>query len=436
LQASSRLLGLQLLRSSVANCNRRAFLQQHVQWAALLLTTLRAEQQQQQREERPGPPSAVAAEACACLATYFARVGRMLEIPGLRRDGAAAASKLSAVLLQQQGEAPPPLLLLPQGQQALLAALTALPASFRQQQKQLEQQVLTLLMQPAAGGGGGLLAACAGALPRITGDGSSWSAFCQRLLLTAHRLLDVLLLQMDDQQVAAAARGAVDPAAEPLPLLPASGGSGSLSSEAYAAGFRQLDAVLHALRQLLTGSFPAAVPVPAGGLLLLASRVLSVDDSAGGGKAAVAATSSRLPQLCLQLPAMQAAALALLQRLLAAAGAAATPYFVASARLLAELLQRSAAGGGAVGTSPLMSCLLLALLLLLLLLPFMRLPLLPGTSLALWTKCSTPFPIISLLSAIPAGTLPAVCRRAPAADHSWCRRHPPPGASAAPGRCR
>ena len=104
-QATSRLLGLQLLGSTLANCHRRIFLQQHAQWAALLLATLRSEQQRTQKS-RGGQPTAAAAEACACLAAYFARVGRMLEVPGLRRDGAAAASKLAALLLQQPGQAP------------------------------------------------------------------------------------------------------------------------------------------------------------------------------------------------------------------------------------------------------------------------------------------------------------------------------------------
>ena len=374
LQASSRLLGAQLLRSAIADCHRRAFLQHHAAWAAALLAALRAEQQraaQQQQQQ----PSAVAAEACTALASYFARVGRMLEVPGLRRDGSAAASKLAAILLQQGQKqqqrsedgggvaAPPSLLALPQGQAALLAALAALPASFRQQQKQLEGALLPLLMAPrggsnAGGAGAGLLPACVAALPRVAGDASAWSAFCQRLLASAHRLADPLLLGLDDAQLAAAARASVDPSAEPLPGLPApaAGGAGALSSEAYAAGFVQLEAVLAALRQLLAASYPAAVPLPAGGLLLLASRLCSVDDGAAAGQArSAAAASSRFPQLCLQLPGVLCGALGVLQQALAAAGAAAAPYFVAAARLLSDLLQRSAAGvgGGALATSAL-----------------------------------------------------------------------------------
>lgn len=335
-------MGLQLLHTALAHCHRRAFLARHAQWAALLLATLRGEQQRSQKQghgqdgtaEAPAAPSEVAREACACLAVYFTRLGRMLEVPGVRRDGAAAASKLAAQLLQQgqrqQGQkgqqaaaAAAPLLALPQGQQALLAALTALPASFRQHQKALEAQLLPLLMQQgvAAAEGSPLLAACAAALPRATGDGSSWSTFCQRLLVSAHQLADVLLLGLDDAHLAAAARAAVDPSAHPLPLLPPAGGA-ALGSDAYAAAWGQLGAVLQALQALLGTSYPAPAPVPTGGLLLLVNRLLSVEDSG-------AAPSSRFPLLCLQLPGAQAAALRLLQRLLAASGSAAAPYFAA-----------------------------------------------------------------------------------------------------------
>lgn len=424
----------------ITNCHRRTFLQQHAQWAAALLTALRAEQQRGQQQQQQ--PSAVAAEACACLAAYFGRVGRMLEVPGLRRDGAAAASKLAAILLQQgqkqqQQEAeqagqaaaapPPPLLLLPQGQAALLAALSALPASFRQQLKALEAALLPLLMSPAAGGGSAMLAACVAALPRIAGDGSTWSAFCQRLLLTAHRLLDALLLGLDDSQLAAAVRTATDPAAEPLPLLPSSG-TGALAGEAYAAAFGQLAAVLETLRQMLSGSYPAAVPLPAGGLLLLVSRIASLDDSSAGGRAtAAAAASSRFPHLCLQLPGMQAAALAALQQMLAVAGAAAAPYFVAASRLLSELLQRSAVGvgGGALATSALVSdrhwcC--------------------KGSGLSLHLPgplqcCKDTLRTHSLLLRPAAGALPAVHHCPPAAGDSWRGGREGPGTSPAPGRC-
>lgn len=362
-QAASRLMGMRLLHSMLANCDRRTFMQRHMQWAAALLAALRSEQAQAQQA-----PSDAAAEACSCLAAYFARVGRMLEVPGMRRDGSAAASKLVALLLApqrhspahqesqqptlQQQQQPAPLLRLLQGQQALLAALHALPAACRHQQKALEQAVLPLLMGP---GSSGLLAACAAALPRITGDGAAWSAFCQRLIITAHCLGDLLLLSLDDRQLAMAGRAAADPAAEPLPLPAATAvGGAALSGEAYVAGFGQLAAVLQALLQLLSQSYPSAVPVPTGGLVLLVSRLLSVDDAGGGGGGAsgAATANARFPQLRLQLPALQAASLRLLSQLLAASGAAGTPYFVAAARLLGELLQRSAApGGGALATS-------------------------------------------------------------------------------------
>ncbi|PSC71891.1 proline-glutamic acid-and leucine-rich 1 [Micractinium conductrix] len=374
-EASQRLLGLQVLRSTVTNCERRMFLTRHVSWAALLLATLRGEQQRSAKGDPAAAQqqqlSGVATEALACLAAYFSRVGLMIEVPGVRRDGAAAASKLGALLLQPAGgqqdraaaaptsaAAPAALLTTPAGQQALLAALTALPASFRQQHKALEGAVLPLLVRPGAAPSS-LLAACAAALPRIAGDATSWSALCQRLLASAHRLADSLLLGLDDAQLSAAARDSTDPSAEPLPLLPVDGGrGGSLGGEAYAAGFRQLAAVLATLQALLAGSYPAPVPVPTAGLLLLVSRLVSVDETAGaGGKAAVAAAAStRYAQLCLRLPDVQAAALGLLRRMLAACGSAATPYFTATACTLAEMLQRCSASDGATTLSAAVRC--------------------------------------------------------------------------------
>ena len=51
-----------------------------------------------------------------------------------------------------------------------------------------------------------LAAACVASLPRINGDGASWSAMAQRLLTSAHALLDTLLLGLEDQGLAGTAR--------------------------------------------------------------------------------------------------------------------------------------------------------------------------------------------------------------------------------------
>lgn len=54
-----------------------------------------------------------------------------------------------------------------------------------------------------------LAAACVAALPRVNGDGASWSALAQRLLATSHALLDVLLLGLDDRGLVGTARWGV-----------------------------------------------------------------------------------------------------------------------------------------------------------------------------------------------------------------------------------
>lgn len=43
-------------------------------------------------------------------------------------------------------------------------------------------------------------------------------------------------------------------------------------------GLAQAAALLETLERLLTAPFPAPVPLPAGGLLLLLTRILSMDD--------------------------------------------------------------------------------------------------------------------------------------------------------------
>ena len=59
--------------------------------------------------------------------------------------------------------------------------------------------------------------------------------------------------------------------------------AGSASGARSLAGLRaQAGALLDTLERLLTGPFPVAAPVPAAALLLLITRVLSVDDSGTG----------------------------------------------------------------------------------------------------------------------------------------------------------
>ncbi|GAB4819503.1 hypothetical protein N2152v2_006549 [Parachlorella kessleri] len=345
-QASIRKDGLELLACISTHCDRRTFLAGYQEWFTAAVGVLRGSSSQDSKQQQH-----VAAQQAGwqCLAVLFDRIGRMLDIPGVRRDGAALVPKLVALLQQQfpttQAPTEPSAVLGSPAMEALLAAVTALPAPFRQHIKYIEPSIAATLMQPllAPGRAMRLAAACAAALPRINGDGTSWSNMAQRLLATAHGLLDVLLLGLDDQSLVGTARDLLDPHAAPLPGVPS---ATTAPLPAYKAAFGQLEATLHALQALLTRSYPSPVPIPGTGLLLLVTRVLGVDDASGGpGKAG----SSKFAELCLHLPALHAAVLRLLCTLLCAAGAQLASLYLTTARLLAGYLERvTAAGAGAL----------------------------------------------------------------------------------------
>ena len=136
---------------------------------------------------------------------------------------------------------------------------------------------------------------CTPGLPCWTaGDAEVWSSYTQNVLCACHSRLDIAYLGMDDSALAASAKAALDPAAQPL-TAPApdsnlaqhsmagqrsrSAGQCVHSVAAVEAALGQLAGFLDALERLLTVSFPVAVPMPAHGILMLLTRILSFDDS-------------------------------------------------------------------------------------------------------------------------------------------------------------
>jgi hypothetical protein len=215
LQECTRTLALQLLPSLLANCDGPSFLASYQECSAAALAAVKPPAQQAQQEDLEGSAGHGLQEAAAwrCLACVFRRIGRMSEVPGLKRDAAALASKVAQLALPGA----------PQGAtqacddmlDALHAALCALPASFRQVAPQLGTWLQGLL-RAAAGGGGGCearqrrIAACVAALPGAAGGGEpaagAWNALLVRLLHAAHDLLDGLLLGCEDPGLTAASR--------------------------------------------------------------------------------------------------------------------------------------------------------------------------------------------------------------------------------------
>lgn len=156
-QAATRRQGLELLAAAIPDCDRRAFLASHLDWFAVAAGALRAaaaaagngSDSQQQTAEAEATQQA----AWACLAALFSRLRRMLDIPGVRRDGATMVPRLVALLQQRCPASTAPasgtaLPLEPSALVALLVAMTALPAPFRQHLKYLDPILSAALMQP------------------------------------------------------------------------------------------------------------------------------------------------------------------------------------------------------------------------------------------------------------------------------------------------
>lgn len=129
----------------------------------------------------------------------------------------------------------------------------------------------------------------------LAGDAEIWSRHMQNVLCACHTRLDIAYLGMDDSTLAASAKAALDPQADPLMApLPDSkpaqhsaagqhsrvAGQSVHSVASVQAASCQLAGFLDVLETLLTVSYPVAVPIPAHGILMLLTRILSFDDTA------------------------------------------------------------------------------------------------------------------------------------------------------------
>jgi len=99
--------------------------------------------------------------------------------------------------------------------------------------------------------------------------------------------LDIAYLGMDDPALKAASKAALDPDARSLTApISNSAQQGKLAGQsvhsvgAVQGALSQLAGFLEILERMLTLSFPVAVPIPAHGLLMLLTRILSMDDTA------------------------------------------------------------------------------------------------------------------------------------------------------------
>lgn len=128
------------------------------------------------------------------------------------------------------------------------------------------------------------------------GDAATWSTSMQRLLCSCHSTLDTAFLGMDDSSLATAGKAGLDPQAQPIRQTPnilhskgngpahMQGGPGPKQSVHSAAAVQlaleDLTGLLESLERMLALSYPAAVPLPSQGILMLLTRILTMDDSA------------------------------------------------------------------------------------------------------------------------------------------------------------
>jgi hypothetical protein len=331
--------GLNALTVFAEQGNRAAFLANLVEWSTEALTALKASSSQSEDTLQA---------SWRLMAAIFRRAGRLLHIPGVRRDAAPLANKLTAAISQAAGEkgtTNPDTLEL--AFLALHAAFLAVPTSFKPHMKTLEPVVCRAMLSskrsisaisnnaaPAAA----ILAFAA--LPRAGGDLSDWSAAAQRLLVSAHALLDQAYLGLEPAGLVDNCRQGLDSTAPVLPGVVDTTSSTTGGMDSYALTFGQLDAILGSLEAQLTTTFPTPIPLPSSPLLLLATRILSIDADSVAERSA--ASTGKLAELCLRLPTLHSRALDLLKILTLVAGVQLTPLLLSVARALGEQLGKVA----------------------------------------------------------------------------------------------
>lgn len=334
-----KVAGLRSLAVFAAQGSQAEFLSNFADWATDAMNPLRTWESQ----------SEDVLDACWHLITAIMhRAGKLLHVPGVRRDAAPLATKITSAIVQpvQKGRAPTC-----EALHALHAALLAIPSSFKQHAKALEPILGGAVLTGTSSSSARTAAAvrCFAALPRAAGDADAWSSAAQRVLATAHSLLDTAYLNLEPPGLVDSCRQGLDPGAVPVAgtglATPSSCPSDSSVSklaavDSYLLVFSQIEAVLATLCSQLTATYPMPVPLPTSAILLLATRLLSVDADSLSGRAA--ASTGKLAELCLRLPVLHSSAFVLLETLITAAGVQLTPLMMSIARLLGNQLGKVA----------------------------------------------------------------------------------------------
>ncbi|CAL8470253.1 g9795 [Coccomyxa elongata] len=337
-ESSRKHAGVVLLQVLVEECSSQRFMQTFPNCGTKLLLVLKAAATDEVRRS-----------TWAALRSLFVRISQMLELPGVRQEGAALAGKLAGalgpIIKRKQGDAESmtgsTAAVEIEAFEALAAALAAVPTAFRSHLKQLGQFAGEALCGEHSSAALRAAAShCLLLLPHVTGQAEQWSDAVQDVLATAHLQLDILYLGLEDPAAAKTYRATVKPDARGLQA----GGepAGTIqNAQMVVLARKRLAALLDCLERLLTQAAPTPVPVPGSAVVQLCARVLSVDSFLQAGRASPSAAAYM--ELLAVLPGMHAAAAKLLQLLLEVGGGALLPLHKSVTRLLADCLRRLAA---------------------------------------------------------------------------------------------
>mmetsp|Transcript_33644 Transcript_33644/g.74492 ORF Transcript_33644/g.74492 Transcript_33644/m.74492 type:complete len:944 (+) Transcript_33644:69-2900(+) len=396
--AGARIAGARLLAATCRSCTTSRLLHSYQAWGSALLDLVK-------RHAAAGGSSSDVRAACfTALAELFNRLLEVVDVPGVRREASPIASKtagtalgLLAPQLQPAGTQQAPAneggtdkapssaepaaaaaaLASPALQlaalEAVAAALAALPTSLKGHAPNLEKALADLVAGQAAGGAARpavpgevrrAAARCLALLPRCLGDSETWSQQARRALLSAHECLDVVFMGLDDADLAARCREPLQlSSSEPSPgLLPPVPGVTATAAAAATNGVTAksapplkslrpaldtLAALLGLLERMLVAPYPAPVPVPAGPLLGLCTRMLRMDEGAVVAAGRVPSSSTMFAELCTAMPAVRCTAWGMLSLLHEVARTALAPLVLPAGRLIAEGLRRARARGTA-----------------------------------------------------------------------------------------
>jgi hypothetical protein len=333
---SQKTAGLNALTVFAEQGSRAVFLANFVEWSTEALAALKTSS---------SPSDDVVNASWRLMAAIFRRSGRLLHIPGVRRDAAPLANKLTAAIAQAAEKSS--LVTSELAFLALRAALLAVPTSFKPHMKTLEPVVSRAMLSSSSNSSSSASSPpaailCFAALPRAGGDASDWSAAAQRLFVSAHSLLDQAYLGLEPSGLVDNCRQGLDSTATLLPGVVDSSANTTATGgmDSYALTFGQLEAILSCLEAQLTTTFPTPIPLPSSPLLLLSTRILSVDADSVAERSA--ASTGKLAELCLRLPALHSRALGLLKTLTLVAGVQLTPFLLSVARTLGDQLGKVA----------------------------------------------------------------------------------------------